>query len=138
MRCGGTMLLIMVFGLRGFVVGSAFSKTEAVQAALVTALFLGERLPLLAWIGIVAGVAGVLVLALAGRGVAGGELWRALGQPAALCGLGEGSMFAPAAIAGQLQTRSEARSEGQACVSTVRYWWSPAQQKKKDSRTLTS
>src|SRR3546814_19539794 len=94
MRCGGTMLLIMVFGLRGFVVGSAFSKTEAVQAALVTALFLGERLPLLAWIGIVAGVAGVLVLALAGRGVSGRELWRALGQPAALCGLGAGSMFA--------------------------------------------
>src|SRR3546814_3105017 len=90
MRCGGTMLLIMVFGLRGFVVGTAFSKTEAVQAALVTALFLGERLPLLAWIGIVAGVAGVLVLALAGRGVSGRELWPALGQPAALCGLGAG------------------------------------------------
>ena len=103
-QMAGTILLIMAFGHRGFVVGTAFSKTEAVQAALVTALFLGERLPLLAWIGIVAGVAGVLTLALAGRGVSGREIWRALRQPAALCGLGAGSMFALAAIAVKLAT----------------------------------
>lgn len=103
-QMAGTILLIMAFGHRGFVVGTAFSKTEAVQAALVTALFLGERLPLLAWVGIVAGVAGVLTLALAGRGVSGREIWRALGQPAALCGLGAGSMFALAAIAVKLAT----------------------------------
>ena len=99
-QMAGTILLIMAFGHRGFVVGTAFSKTEAVQAAL----FLGERLPLLAWIGIVAGVAGVLVLALAGRGVSARELRRAFGQPAALCGLGAGSMFALAAIAVKLAT----------------------------------
>src|SRR5688572_1948652 len=39
-QMAGTILLIMAFGHRGFVVGTAFSKTEAVQAALVTALFL--------------------------------------------------------------------------------------------------
>lgn len=100
----GTILLIMAFGHRGFVVGTAFSKTEAVQAALVTALLLGEQLPLLAWLGIVAGVAGVLILALAGRGLAAADIWRALGQPAALCGLGAGSMFALAAIAVKLAT----------------------------------
>lgn len=103
-QMAGTILLIMAFGHRGFVVGTAFSKTEAVQVALVTALFLGERLPLLAWIGIVAGVAGVLLLALAGRGVSAREVWHALGQPAALCGLGAGSMFALAAIAVKLAT----------------------------------
>src|SRR3546814_17251354 len=54
-QMAGTILLIMAFGHRGFVVGTAFSKTEAVQAALVTALFLGERLPLPAWIGIAPG-----------------------------------------------------------------------------------
>ena len=103
-QMAGTILLIMAFGHRGFVVGTAFSKTEAVQAALVTALLLGERLPLLAWFGIVAGVAGVLILALAGRGISAAELGRALGQPAALCGLGAGSMFALAAIAVKLAT----------------------------------
>src|SRR3546814_14791753 len=53
-QMAGTILLIMAFGHRGFVVGTAFSKTAAVQAALVPALFLGERLPLLAWYGLVA------------------------------------------------------------------------------------
>src|SRR3546814_7516855 len=100
----------MAFVHRGLGVGTAFSKTEALQAALVAALFLGERLPLLAGIGIVAGVAGVLVLALAGRGVSGRGLWPALGQPAALCGLGAGSMFAFAAIAVKLATAEDRQS----------------------------
>ena len=80
------------------------SGTEAVQAALVTALFLGEQLPLLAWAGIVAGVAGVLILALAGRGLTLREIAGSLGQPAALFGLGAGSMFACAAVAIKLAT----------------------------------
>jgi drug/metabolite transporter (DMT)-like permease len=98
-QMAGTILLILAFGHRGFVVGTAFSKTEAIQAALVTALFFGERLPLLAWAGIVAGVAGVLVLALSGRGITVRQILASLGQPAALHGLGAGSMFAFAAVA---------------------------------------
>ncbi|WP_443030545.1 EamA family transporter [Sphingopyxis sp.] len=103
-QMAGTILLIMAFGHRGFVVGTAFSKTEAMQAALVTALLLDEHLPLLAWLGIVAGVTGVLMLALTGSGITVRQIWRALGQPAALCGLGAGSMFACAAIAIKLAT----------------------------------
>jgi drug/metabolite transporter (DMT)-like permease len=98
-QMAGTILLILAFGHRGFVVGTAFSKTEAIQAALVTALFFGERLPLLAWAGIVAGVAGVLVLALSGRGITVRQILASLRQPAALHGLGAGSMFAFAAVA---------------------------------------
>lgn len=90
----GTVLLILSFGYRGFVVGTAFSKTEALQAAAVAALVLGERLPLLAWAGIATGVAGVLVLALFGRSLSPREVMRAMGQPAALCGLGAGALFA--------------------------------------------
>lgn len=103
-QMAGTILLILAFGHRGFVVGTAFSKTEAIQAALVTALFFGERLPFLAWAGIMAGVAGVLTLALAGSGLSSRQVWQALRQPAALCGLGAGSMFACAAIAIKLAT----------------------------------
>lgn len=98
-QMAGTILLILAFGHRGFVVGTAFSKTEAIQAALVTAIFFHERLPVLAWTGIVAGVAGVLVLALVGRGISARQILGSLGQPAALYGLGAGSMFACAAIA---------------------------------------
>lgn len=90
----GTALLIQSFGHRGFVVGTAFSKTEALQAAAVAALFSGERLTSIAWTGIGAGLAGVLILALAGRGLALADLRAGLRQPAALCGLGAAGLFA--------------------------------------------
>src|SRR3546814_5422353 len=77
-QMAGTILLIMAFGHRGFVVGTAFSKTEAIQVALVTALFLDEHLPPLAWAGILLGVAGVLTLALAGSGLTARQLGQAL------------------------------------------------------------
>jgi drug/metabolite transporter (DMT)-like permease len=90
----GTTLLIMAFGYRNFVVGTAFSKTEAVQAAIFAWLALGERLDGFVVVGIVASVAGVLMLALGGRSLAARDLLGALGQPAALCGLGAGALFA--------------------------------------------
>lgn len=90
----GTVLLILSFGYRGFVVGTAFSKTEALQAAAVAAAVFGEKLSGLAWAGILTGVSGVLVLALLGRNLSGREMARAIGQPAALCGLGAGALFA--------------------------------------------
>lgn len=89
-----TNLLIMAFGYRNFVVGTAFSKTEAVQAAVFAWLAFGEHLSLLAWSGIALGVAGVLVLALAAQKLKAAEILRSLGQPAALCGLSAGALFA--------------------------------------------
>lgn len=90
----GTALLIASFGHRGFVVGTAFSKTEALQAAIGAAIFMGERLAPLAWTGVIAGLAGVVVLALAGRDQKLAELPAAFLQPAALCGLGAAALFA--------------------------------------------
>ncbi|MCW1381641.1 DMT family transporter [Novosphingobium sp. KCTC 2891] len=98
----GTVLLIMGFGHRGFVVGTAFAKTEALQAALVAAVVLGERLPGLAWAGIGCGVAGVL--ALMGQGLGPRDAGRALVQPAALCGLGAGALFAMTGVLVKLAT----------------------------------
>ena len=95
----GTQLLIASFGYRNFVVGTAFSKTEALQAALFAWLLLGERLSLAAIVGIALGVAGVLVLALGGGGkVAPKQVVASLGQPAALVGLGAGASFALTAV----------------------------------------
>ena len=94
----GTVLLIMAFGHRNFAVGTAYSKTDAVQAAVVAALFFDESLAPLAWFGIGVGVMGVLTLSLAGKGFRPGDLLRATVQPAALCGLGAGAGFAVAGI----------------------------------------
>jgi len=95
----GTSLLIMAFGHRNFAVGTAYAKTDAVQAALMSAVLFGEVLAPVAWIGIGVGVVGVLVLSLAGRGFQSGALLRASVQPAALCGLGAGTGFAVAGVA---------------------------------------
>jgi drug/metabolite transporter (DMT)-like permease len=93
-----TVLLIMAFGYRSFAVGTAYSKTEAVQTALFAWLWLGEALSLVSISGMLVGLSGVLTLSLVGRGVKSGELLRATFQPAALCGLGAGLCFAFTAI----------------------------------------
>ena len=94
----GTNLLIMAFGHRGFAVGTAYAKTEAVQGAVLALALLGERISPLACLGIAVGVAGVLWLSLAGRDLSPRELLRATAQPAALCGLAAGTGFAFSAV----------------------------------------
>ena len=89
-----TVLLIMAFGYRNFAVGTAYSKTDAVQSAVVAMILLHEVLRPLAWAGIGLSLSGVATLSLAGRGLKPGELLRASVQPAAVCGLGAGFCFA--------------------------------------------
>jgi drug/metabolite transporter (DMT)-like permease len=88
-----TNLLIMAFGYRNFAVGTAYSKTEVTQSAIIAMIVLDEVLRPLAWAGIGVGLVGVLVLSLAGRGLQPRELLAATVQPAALCGLGAGLIF---------------------------------------------
>jgi drug/metabolite transporter (DMT)-like permease len=95
----GTNLLIMSFGQRGFAVGTAYSKTEAVQAAFIALIFLGESFTPLAWAGIAVSVAGTLHLTLAGRVRSWREVLAATAQPSAVHGLGAGLAFALCAIA---------------------------------------
>ncbi len=90
----GTNLLIMAFGHRGFAVGTAYAKTEAVQGAILAMVLLGEHISTLAWFGIGVGVAGVLWLSLAGKAGSMGEVLRATVQPAALLGIASGFFFA--------------------------------------------
>lgn len=89
-----TNLLIMAFGYRNFAVGTAYSKTETAQSAIVALIVLGEVLRPIAWLGICVGLSGVITLSLAGRGMKPRELLAATVQPAALCGLGAGFLFA--------------------------------------------
>lgn len=97
-QISGTNLLIMAFGHRGFAVGTAYAKTEAMQGAVLALILLGERISALAWIGIAVGVGGVLWLSLVGRRLTARELMWATAQPAALCGLAAGLGFALSAV----------------------------------------
>ena len=101
-----TNLLIMAFAHRNFVVGTAYSKTEAVQGAILSFLLMGERLPPLAWVGIGCGVAGIMLLSIGGEKPG---FISALGQPAALCGIASGFFFALTAIAIRRATQEVGR-----------------------------
>ena len=90
----GTNLLLMAFGYRNYVAGTAFAKTEAIQGAVLAMLLLGEHLSLLTWIGIAIGVVGVMVVSAAGARFRLADLI----QPAALCGLGAGLGFTMTSI----------------------------------------
>jgi drug/metabolite transporter (DMT)-like permease len=90
----GTTLLILAFGYRNYVVGTAYAKTEAVQGAVLAMLILGEMLSPLTWAGIAIGVIGVVFLSSGGRRPRLADLV----QPAALCGLGAGLCFALTSI----------------------------------------
>ena len=104
LQIGGTNLLIMAFGERSFVVGTAYAKTEAVQGAVFALWLLGEVLTPLVVLGIAVSVTGVILLSLGGR--APGAFLRALGQPAARYGLAAGTLFALTSIAIKRATNS--------------------------------
>ncbi|MEJ7932938.1 DMT family transporter [Sphingobium sp. AN558] len=93
-----TNLLILAFGHRNFVVGTAYSKTEAVQGAILSFLLMGETLSALSWAGIGCGVTGVMLLSTGGKRMGPMDFVRALGQPAALTGIASGFFFALTAI----------------------------------------
>ncbi|MGH6616505.1 EamA family transporter [Sphingomonas sp.] len=94
-----TNLLLMAFDERNFVVGTAYSKTEAVQSALLSVVLLGEGLGRLTWLGIGFGVAGIMMLSTGGKLMSAGDLIRALGQRAARYGVASGFFFALTTIA---------------------------------------
>jgi drug/metabolite transporter (DMT)-like permease len=89
-----TNLLIMSFGYRNFAVGTAYGKTEAAQSAVIALIILHEVLKPLSWAGIMLGLCGVMTLSLAGAGLKPRDILAATVQPAALCGLGAGFLFA--------------------------------------------
>ncbi|MES2633534.1 MAG: EamA/RhaT family transporter [Pseudomonadota bacterium] len=96
-QLAATACLLAAMKQRNFVVGVAFSKTDALQVALFAAIFLHE-LP--GWVTLVAiglATAGVVMLSMPQKPAAGAVTagWSA---PAALYGLGSGTGFAFSAV----------------------------------------
>ena len=91
----GTVSLIRCFQTRNFAVGTAYSKTETVQAALFAAVILGESMSPIALTGIFVSLLGVILLSTS-------EGWRALLQlgpgPALWYGVGAGAGFGVSAV----------------------------------------
>ena len=93
-----TFLLLRLFSLRNFAVGTAYSKTEPLQAALFGIVLLGEGLNLGAGLGILISTLGVCGVSVARSELSASGLWSALiGRPA-LIGLGSGALFGLSAV----------------------------------------
>jgi len=93
-----TNLLILALSLRNFVVATAYSKTEALQAAAFGMLILAEPVSLGGIAAIVIGTIGVLLISLKGSDNALHAFLFGWTERSALIGIGSGALFAVSAI----------------------------------------
>lgn len=93
-----TNLLILALSLRNFVVGTAYSKTEAIQAAAFGMLILGEPVSAGGVGAIVIGTIGVLLISLKGSSDPLRDFLWGWREQSALIGIGSGALFAVSAI----------------------------------------
>lgn len=94
-----TIMLVYLFTLRNFAVGTAYSKTEPVQAAIFALMLLGERLTIGSVLAIIVGVVGVMLISVARMPLSWGNLFKALVSRTALIGIASGGIFGISAVA---------------------------------------
>lgn len=94
-----TIMLVYLFSLRNFTVGTAYSKTEPMQAALFGLIILGETLKFGAVLAIVVGVLGVMLISVARTQLSLRSLFTALFSRTALIGIASGGVFGISAVA---------------------------------------
>jgi drug/metabolite transporter (DMT)-like permease len=93
-----TNLLILALSMRNFVVATAYSKTEALQAAAFGMLILAEPVSMGGIAAIVIGTIGVLLVSLKGSDNALHAFLFGWTEKSALIGIGSGALFAVSAI----------------------------------------
>ncbi|MEC9342865.1 MAG: DMT family transporter [Pseudomonadota bacterium] len=98
-QIAGTALLIHLLSYRNFIVGTAYSRTEPVLAAVFGLVFLGENAGMATFLAIGVTVAGVMLISVARTAVSAAALVTSLGSPTALIGLLSGAAFGTAAVA---------------------------------------
>ncbi len=91
-QMAGTALLLRAMETRSFAIGLVYSKSEVVQVALFSVLFLGETLPATAVVAVVSATLGVVLLSPRPPALTAAE--RSWADPAAFYGLASGSAFA--------------------------------------------
>lgn len=91
-QMAGTALLLRAMEERSFAIGLVYSKSEVIQVALFSVVFLGETISGLTIAAIVVATLGVMLLSPRPPALDGAK--SSWGDPAALYGLGSGSAFA--------------------------------------------
>jgi len=94
----GTFLLVALFAYRNFAVGTTYSKTETVQAALFGIIVLGDHPSLGAVAAILVSFAGVVLISMAKSNLTAMNFVRSLTDRPTLMGLGTGAGFGISAV----------------------------------------
>ena len=94
-----TFLLVWLFSFRDFAVGTTYSKTEAVQAALFGLVILGDGLSPAGTVAIAVSLVGVLLLSTAKTGLEWRQLLLGWTERTALIGMFSGTLFGVSAVA---------------------------------------
>lgn len=82
-----TVLLILLFRFRNFIVGTSFAKTESILTAIIGSIFFASPLSPFGWIAVLLGVFGVWLMAMPSRT----ESWN---MSVVCLGLASGACFA--------------------------------------------
>jgi drug/metabolite transporter (DMT)-like permease len=94
LQVAGTALLIFLFRLRNFAVGSTYVRSEAMIAAILGTAFFGETVGVVGWTAIVISVAGVVLISLGRSGIGGMALIGSVFNLSAGVGLVAGFAYA--------------------------------------------
>jgi Predicted membrane protein len=92
-------LLVHLFSFRNFAVGTAYSRTEPVQAAIFGLIFLNELAGLATLVAIAITVLGVMLISVAHAPLSWRNLFASLASRTALIGLASGTLFGITAVA---------------------------------------
>lgn len=98
----GTIFLIRAFEARDFAIGTVYAKTEVVQVALFSAVFLAEPLRSLGWVAAFVCLFGIVLLVTKGRRLSKEVLW----DKAALLGVLSGACMGLASIGIRASSKS--------------------------------
>lgn len=97
-QVAATFLLVHLFSFRNFAVGTAYSRTEPVQAAIFGLVLLGEGISSGVMVAIAISVVGVMLISVAHLPMSLRNLGASLVSPTALTGLASGLLFGISAI----------------------------------------
>ncbi|MBP1851327.1 EamA family transporter [Rhizobium halophytocola] len=97
-QIAATFLLVHIFSFRNFAVGTAYSRTEPAQAALLALILFNETITLSVVVAIAISVVGVMLISVARSAISPRSLVTSVMSPTALLGLLSGFFFGVSAI----------------------------------------
>lgn len=98
-QIAATFLLVHLFSFRNFAVGTAYSRTEPAQAALIALIIAGELLSFGAIVAVAISVVGVMVISVARTTITPLSILTSVTSSTALIGLASGAGFGMSSVA---------------------------------------